>query len=240
MPNFFYGRDVRVLYAAYDLSPYFKDYSSDDNIAMLDRTTFGNNAMVYQPGPESGQITLNGFVDNLVAGSRAILLAAKQAAGNQVVSIFPTDYGTQGNPVNVLVSRFASFKEGGSVADLVALALTIQADGGIDANGVLLHPLQAETAAGNTASVDNAALSSNGGVGNFHATAFVGTDFTLKIQHSSNNSTWVDLITFAQITDIGSEQKVVASGTTVNRYLRVLWTGTFTSITFALSLARRY
>jgi hypothetical protein len=236
--TFFQGRDQRLLYGAYDLSSYAKDSNVDDNIAMLDKTTLGQNAMVYQAGLESGQVTFNGFVDNAVAGSRTVLLAAKQLAGNQPVTTFPNGYGTNGNPADILLSRFASFKEGGSVADLVNLAITIQADGGIDANGVVLHLLQAETAATNTTAVDNLALSSNGGVGNLHVTAFSGTDITIKIQHAAV-STYADLVSFTQNTAIGSEQKVVAAGTTVNRNLRVLWTGTFVSCTFVVSFARR-
>jgi hypothetical protein len=61
----------------------------------------------------------------------------------------------------------------------------------------------------------------------------------VKVQHSANNSTWADLVTFATVTAVGAEHAVVAPATTVNRYLRATWSGTFTSATFAVAFARR-
>ena len=84
-------------------------------------------------------------------------------------------------------------------------------------------------------------LTSNGGVAYLNVTGVTGTspNIVVKVQHSTNNSTWVDLATFTAATAIGA-QRIPVSGT-VNRYLRTLWTvtGTTPSLTFTASFARR-
>ena len=68
----------------------------------------------------------------------------------------------------------------GPVGDVVAWTVEVRADG-ILVRGVSLHDLEAETADENGTSVDNAALTSNGGLGVLHVTAFSGlTTATVK------------------------------------------------------------
>ena len=57
-------------------------------------------------------------------------------------------------------------------------------------------------------------------------TACAADTYVVKVQHSANNSTWADLMTFsADGSVITSERRAVASGT-INRYRRVLATRT--------------
>jgi hypothetical protein len=74
------------------------------------------------------------------------------------------------------------------------------------------------TTATNGTSVDNGASTANGMRANLHVTAVTGTGGTVKVQHSSDNSTWVDFHTFTAATAATSQTKT-ATGT-VNRYLR--------------------
>ena len=74
-----------------------------------------------------------------------------------------------------------------------------------------------------------------------HVTAFSGfTTATVKIQHSTDASSWADLITFTAFTGATWERKAVANGTTVNRYVRAVTdvTGTGTT-TFLVAFAPR-
>lgn len=85
--------------------------------------------------------------------------------------------------------------------------------------GIILHPLGAETADESGTSHDNAAGSSNGGAAYLEVTAFDGlTDAVVKVQHSTDNSSWSDLVTFTTVADRTAE-RVTVNGT-VNRYLR--------------------
>lgn len=100
-----------------------------------------------------------------------------------------------------------------------------------DAN-LLFHSAAALTATGNSSSLDTKKTGANGVVVEVAVTAVSGTlptaDF--KVQESENDSTWNDLVTFAQITAVGRFTRVVQSQ---KRYLRLARTigGTTPSFT---------
>lgn len=68
------------------------------------------------------------------------------------------------------------------------------------------------------------------------------TNFVVKVQHSVDAAVWVDLAAFTVLTAIGAERKVVAAGTTVNRYLSAIWSyggaGAGNSATFMVGFSR--
>ncbi|RLV66353.1 hypothetical protein STAN_1874 [Streptomyces sp. CBMAI 2042] len=76
-----------------------------------------------------------------------------------------------------------------------------------------------------------------------HVFAFTGTSVTVKLQESSDNGgadTWADVAggAFTAATGITSQRIATAAGQTVERYLRVVTTGTFTNAVFAVSAIR--
>jgi hypothetical protein len=103
--------------------------------------------------------------------------------------------------------------------------------------GVVLANGASITSASQTyTAVDNGGASSNGIIANLHITASDQSTIA-KIQHSVDNSTWVDLVTFASIAaGRGAERKIVTG--TVNRYLRATWSGTLGTRTVVITAAR--
>jgi hypothetical protein len=103
--------------------------------------------------------------------------------------------------------------------------------------GVVLANGASITSASQTyTAVDNGGASSNGIIANLHITASNQSTIA-KIQHSVDNSTWVDLVTFASIAaGRGAERKIVTG--TVNRYLRATWSGTLGTRTVVITAAR--
>lgn len=102
----------------------------------------------------------------------------------------------------------------------------------------------ARTATGTGTSLDNATSSSSGAVGYFQGLSVTGTPGSLtgKIAHSTDNSTFADLITFtAHTTALAATtagQRSTVTGT-VNRYTRAAWTiSTFTSTNLFVALKR--
>ncbi|MGH6654060.1 MAG: hypothetical protein ACRDVE_02510 [Actinocrinis sp.] len=78
-----------------------------------------------------------------------------------------------------------------------------------------------------------------GAQGYLQVTGFAGTSVTVTVEHSADNSAWATLLSFAAVTAAPNAQRVVvANTTTVDRYLRVSTSGTFSSATFAVALAR--
>lgn len=94
-------------------------------------------------------------------------------------------------------------------------------------HGEILQELAAKTADWNTKtdgqSVDSGAGTSNGGYAFLHVTAYSGfTNCIFKIRHSTDDTSYADLVTFATISAApGKEIIVVAPATPVNRYLCV-------------------
>lgn len=100
-----------------------------------------------------------------------------------------------------------------------------------------------DTAATNGTSLDGTAASAQGAQAWLHVFAFTGTDVTVKIQDSADNSSFADVtgLTFTQTTTApGSQRLATAAGATVRRYLRAVTvtTGGVTSVTFAVQVTR--
>jgi hypothetical protein len=114
---------------------------------------------------------------------------------------------------------------------------------GTQATGTIAHATgiwllsQTVTGAVNGTSYDNAATSV-GWVAQAHNVDADGTA-TIKIQHSSNNSTWVDLITFTAVPANTAAAQAINTATTVNRYVRAIVTaigGTTAQVSVAIQL----
>lgn len=76
-----------------------------------------------------------------------------------------------------------------------------------------------------------------------HVFAFTGTSVTVKLQESSDNGAgdaWVDVTGggFTAATGVTSQRIATAANLTVERYLRVVTTGTFSNAVFAVSVVR--
>jgi len=192
----------------------------------------------WDPGLISGGVSLGGFVDT-AAGLRSAAAAAAGVDDSLVSTILPAG-NTVNNMAFMAVSDLASFMTDVVVTDTTPITIEGQPDDGVDI-GFLLHALAAETADGNGTGLDNTTSSAAGAVANLHVTAYSGfTSVVFKVQHSTDNSSWADLITFTTVTGVTQERVKTTSSTTVNRYLRSFWDVTGAgSATFAIAAARR-
>jgi len=89
----------------------------------------------------------------------------------------------------------------------------------------------------NGATFDGGAGTSGGALAVLQVSSVTGGGVTVKVQHSTDGSTWADLATFTAASSTTSQRVTVAG--TVNRYLRATWTQTATSASFAVTLSRR-
>lgn len=235
-----HGRNAVVLLREYSMTPYLQNVDTSADVDIPDTTTFGNtNRQRDVVGLIDGKASMSGFWDGAAGAADELFVAL---VGN--ATAYPLTVGRNGIAVGARVQmlsvREMSYKITSPVDGVCAISVDTAGDGGIQ-YGVSLHALSAETTDTNADSVDNAASSANGGVGHVHLTALSGSStptLNVKIQHSTDDSSWSDLITFTALTAVGSERKTVAS--TVNRYVRALWTmtGSSLSFTFAVAFAR--
>lgn len=230
---FIHGKSAAVLVDEFDLSAFLNTFDGAATADTAEVTTFGSSAKSYVAGTKDATISLGGFFDGSVGAVDEVLQAA--LGSSALISLAPAGIGTIGNRCSLADCLATSYAVSATVGDAVSVTAEAQVTGGM-LPGVVLASLIARTATGQTASVDNGASTSNGAKAFLHITAFSGTDVTVKVQESADNSTWADMITFTQATAAGSQSGTASS--TIDRYLRVAITGTFTSVTFAVTIAR--
>ena len=220
-----------------DVSGNFSEVSFDPSADVHDVTNFGSNGShEFDPGLRDWEFSWSGFYDSVTIGPQAEALIGTLGG---IISVFDGTASTLGDtglvlPKTILTKMGKPVK----VADMVHITGALKPPSTGPRAGdfaKLLHPLGAETTAANTTDLDNAASSANGGRGNLHVTAVTGT-WDIKIQHSPDNSTWADLITWSSVA-VGALTTEVSG--TVDQYLRALWSFSVSgSVTFVTGFAR--
>lgn len=214
----------RLLYGPLALSGYARDVTVQWTVDMLDVTTLANTAKAMIPGQHTSTFTSGMLMDtDAAASTQWTLLAALKGTGAVPFTLGPSGLDV-GDECQMVGAIDTSFNGSATAAGTVDLSISGQTDGDTDFGTVLEDGATAITADGNGTARDGTAASSNGGVAHIHVTAFSGlTNNIVTIEHSVDGSTsWATLATFATYTGLTSERVVVAAGTTVRRYLRVV------------------
>lgn len=108
---------------------------------------------------------------------------------------------------------------------------------GLEWCDLLTAGLRTDTTATAGTAQDGAAGTSLGAQAYLQVNAFTGTGVDLKVEHSTDNSTWATLIDFGTVSARTALRGAVTG--TVNRYLRATsGSGTFSSVTFAMMVKR--
>jgi hypothetical protein len=237
--SFTLGNVSRVLANEKSVSSTLAGWTVSHQRAASEVTTLVESGARFVPGLMSGSITLRGPQDSVGQDLHGEIAGAVGVDNGLLITVCP--YGTAiGLFAMTAVGDVAEHAIDSAVADAVGFTMTTQADESVDM-GFVLHALGAETADGNGTAVDRTAGSANGGVASLHVTAYSGlTSAALKVQHSTDNSVWTDLVAFTTATAVTSERKFIAAGTTVNRYVRAVTDVTGTgSVTFLVAFAPR-
>lgn len=240
---------VRVLFGSLGLTGYTRDVSVESTADMLDVTCHGtgtgvtNQARAFIPGQETSTFSAAGPLDtDTTAGGQAAVLQANKAATTPTPLTYALSGQSVGATAYLMQTNEATYSNESQHDGTVDWSLEGQTDGAFDFGVFLEDGGTAITADGNGTARDNTAATANGGVGQMHVTAFSGfTNNIVTIEHSVDGSTaWATLVTFATYTGLTSERVVVAPGTTVRRYLRVVDNVTGTGSTSrAVLFARR-
>jgi hypothetical protein len=236
-----HGKSSRVLIDEYAPYAYMRGGSIERSIDLPMSEAWGDDSREHGVvGHKDGSLRLNGLFDSVANGSDAVLRDLQEQETPAVVTLGIHGFAI-GSQVEMLKACQSEFTEPANHDQgPIPVNASFEPDDVIDL-GVSLHDVEAATATGGLTSVDESATTEHGGVGHLHCTAFTGADAVIKIQHSPDNSTWADLITFATLNAVGAERQETATVTTaVHRYVRgKIASGTITSVTFGLAFARR-
>lgn len=235
-----HGKNTSVLVNQFDLSRALRKHDAQRQANELECTTYQATAREYVTDLPDGTLSLEGFYrsdpveqDQITDVFNSLI----ETDTPNVVTIAPEGASAVGKRA-LLQSAVQTRAEAQSAA--TGLLQSMASFRGGFQHGVVLAPVQAYSATGNGASVDNGAATENGGVGHLHIPAVAGTDpeAVWKIQHSADDSTWADLITFATATEATYERVEVVG--TVEQYLRAIRTisGTGAEFTAGVAFAR--
>jgi hypothetical protein len=196
------------------------------------------------PGIKRGSLSQDGFFDDATGAINAALCDLENTSQ---VMLLAHEGNVAGKKAWGFAGTFAAtYDRGVDVGEFHKATATHTVSGAVEGPRILAA-LAARTTAGDTeaSSIDNAALTSNGGAGYLGVTGITlgGYDnLIVKVRHSADNVTFADLLTFTAATAIGAERKTVAALTTVNRYLAISWAwtgaGAGQSATFTVAFAR--
>lgn len=151
---------------------------------------------------------------------------------------------TLGNPCASLVGKQINYDWNRPQDGTLTSAVQVLADSGfcLDWGVQLTARKRTDTGATNGSPVDNGAGTSFGLQAYLHVFSFTGTSCTVKLQESSDNSgdAYADVTGggFTAATGRTSQRIATATDLTVERYLRVATTGTFSECTFFVQVTR--
>jgi hypothetical protein len=238
------GLSASVIFNQFDLSLYLRQANPSLDIELLEATPFQapGGDKVFITGFRDGKLALEGFFESDAVDEDAIDDIFNEVLGSeikQIVTVSPEGALALGNRCFLMEADTVNYAVSSPATGLIMSNANLQSSSGVG-HGKILQPTAALTATGNGTGVDNVTATTKGGAGQIHVTAAAGTTPTLdgKIQHSVDGSSWVDLITFAQLTGPGF-QRVEVTGT-INRHLRFIRTigGTTPSFTATVGFAR--
>jgi len=251
MPTFIHGKDSKVYVDEFDMSSYFNNVSTTQTNETGETTTYADTNKAYIVGLASSTLTLAGLWSQDTDGSDEELQALLGSATSPIVTV-AEKAGTIGNRAILAKADELTYAVTTPVADVANITADFQCNTGGTSNLTYAMSAGVQLLIGASssyldfpmtlASVDNAASSANGGFGILHVptNTLAGGTTTFKIQHSANDSTWADLISFTAVAASTATSQLSAVSGTVNRYLRAIGTtaGSSGSITSMASFAR--
>lgn len=236
----------------HDLGGALKSISVAADVEVLDSTTLANTYRVPVPGFKGGKFSASGVFANdgtNLDEIHNILAAAFTAGTNITITSTLGAAAVIGGDAVMLDSYATKYAVNVPLGQLIMVELDAEATNGIGWGKWLFNASVASTTT-NGASVNNGAATTNGGF--FHAhlqnstLSDVPTKATIKLQHATDDATWVDLIAASVFSDVGGLPDTfgvltsnVAAGTTVRQYLRASVTTDSGTATVQAAFARR-
>jgi hypothetical protein len=243
MPTAFkHGKAAKLYVNGYDLSRYMTKVGSAGKADVAEVSPLGTDDKEFLNGLVEGTMTGDGFYDDTVSAVAGVMGSAF-AADTTILSHLPQG-DSVGGPQKSMAAAVATFNIDTDTGD--AGKITFEASSKTGAKGgVILRALATSVGTSGTSTpVNDVAAATNGSAdGYLHVTDKSGAgNLVVKVQHSSDNISYIDLMTFATVTaKHQSERKsstvLVPSGL-VNKWLRVTFTLNTGTAKFFVALSR--
>jgi hypothetical protein len=229
-----HGKKSKVFVNGHHVSKDFDSFDIQISVDMANKSAFQDTQKSYANGMMSTSLSLDGLFDDSATAADKYLTDAMAGTGAAIWCLFPdgdeltkSGYGISGveNTHNVMSTK----------DDMAKIAVACQSSFGAE-RVLSLLPLSTKSTTGNGTANNNLSATTLGGSAYIQATAVTGS-VAVKIEHSTDNVSWVDLVTFTAVTAAIAERKAIAG--TINQYTRVTYTlDGGESITLQVSLHR--
>lgn len=230
------GLGDHFLIGGYDLSG---DVSAIDQIsggpALLDVTAINKSAHERIGGLRDGGLQFTTFF-NAAAGAAHPALSALPRADTVAAYLRGA---VLGGPAAALTGKQVNYDPSRDNSGALTLKVDVQANGsGLDWGVQATPGSRTDTTATDGDPLDNGAASTHGAQAYLQVVSVAGTSVTVTVQHSADDSTYTDLIEFDAVAagSVSGQRKAVTG--TVDRYVRVSTSGTFSSAVLAVVFAR--
>jgi hypothetical protein len=216
-----------ILVGGYVLSPDLMSYAVDDTVNPVDVTGFGE-PQNFTPGLVASQISIGAYWNSDAGRINDALKTVEQS--NIHATVIPAGYVLGNFSMSMPALHTMWQPQGSPDSAITAGTLTFSNRGtknAIEHGWILAHATITNTTTGTGVldPTDGAVTAACAGV--LHVWDICAADtYVVKIQHSADDNTYADLVTFTlNGSALGSERVAVASGT-INKYRRVVATRT--------------
>lgn len=222
------AKQTSFLANGYELACWLKTITPDAEAESLDATVLCNNYKSFEPGFKSGTLQADGLFSSDSVNSDDIHDVLKTAFVDGTDNVITASFGpiSIGDPAIMLTGPQVKYEIKIPLGQLIMVVADFAAQGGLNFGNWLFNT-QLNSGATNGTTVDNAVATSNGGILHVHLINDDASDVDVKVQHSSNGSSWSDL-TGAAVNNLSAAHAagsaVVAPGTAVSRYVRAVAT----------------
>lgn len=243
-----HGKKAKVYVSGIDISSYLKSASSGGSHDLADSSGLGNEDKEFLLGMQEGKLSIDGMYSIRTKAEEEAL------APSQIANVLEAAFGTSpivaghmpqgdafGSKCLIIPGAQSSVEISTPYSDVGKIAGELTSNMGIS-SGVVLKPLAVAAATGEGEKLDLGAApvkTEHGGVGMLQVGKFETGNIVVKIQHSPDNVTFTDLITFTAVTASEKAEAIALPSTTeVKRYVRAIWTHAAGNATFHVAFAR--
>lgn len=218
------AKKISFLANGVDLACALKSFEPTAEVEVLDATVLCGDYQRFVPGFKNGEMAAAGVweYDSVLSDKiHDVMSEAFTTGDEQIITASFGEIAVGGTALlmNAFNRNYGIETENGA---LIMVNLELQAYQAVDFGRWHMSE-QIDEGTVNGASVDSGASSANGGILHGHLQNDDATDVDIKVQHSSNNVTWVDLASLPTLSAVREAGFIVVpKGTTVNRYTRVV------------------
>ena len=224
----FTAKNGIILTGGYNYSPYVTAYDGEHTAGMIDVTGFSEGGQNFIPGLPTGKMNVTMLWDNTALTGAPITITSG-GVGN--VTVIPEGYtlGAQSLSMPYLTANYSPSGEPAGALQLGTFSFEGSGSTfyGIERGVMLAHQTITNTTTTNGVDDPTGAAVTAICAATLHIWKKCATDtYVVKVQHSTDDNTYADLITFTANASIRTSERIVVASGTVNRYRRIVATRT--------------